>query len=150
MPKRFEMAKLKQAPLHLLRSEADHTAALAEIDALWANESNAAQERLELLAVLVELYEREHHALPSPDPIAAIRFRLEQLGMSQADLGRTLGSGARASEVMHRRRALSLTMIRRLHAELKIPAEVLIAPSKKPMKAKAKARQTTAGRAHAR
>ena len=144
------MARSQRTNVHLIRNEADHAAALAEIDALWADESDEAQERLELLALLVETYEREHHALPSPDPIEAIRFRLDQLGMSQADLGRTLGSRARASEVMRRRRALSLSMIRRLHSELKIPAEVLIGSPRKATTKKSKATPVRSTRMSAR
>jgi HTH-type transcriptional regulator/antitoxin HigA len=122
--------KAKVDALRPLHTAADHRAALAVIDSLWDDEGAEGQERLEVLAILVEDYERRHHDLPAPDPIDAIRFRLDQLGWSQGELGRLLRSKSRASELLQKRRPLSLRMIRTLHDKLKIPAEVLIAESR--------------------
>lgn len=101
-----------------IRSEADHDEALREIESLWGSAEGASKgDRLEVLLTLVEAYERAHHPIDAPDPIEAIRFRLEQQG---ADY-----------------RALSLAMIRSLHERLGIPAEVLIRPVVKRQRRKA-------------
>jgi len=84
-------------------------------------------DRLEVLATLVERYEAEHFPLDLPDPIEAIKFRMEQAGLSACDMQPYLGNLNRVYEVLNRKRGLSLAMIRRLNRELKIPAEVLIA-----------------------
>ncbi|KVR09934.1 helix-turn-helix domain-containing protein [Burkholderia ubonensis] len=84
-------------------------------------------DRLEILAILVERYEAEHFPLDLPDPIEAIKFRMEQAGLSARDMQPYLGNLNRVYEVLNRKRRLSLAMIRRLNRELKIPAEVLIA-----------------------
>src|SRR6516225_1015155 len=84
-------------------------------------------DRLEVLATLVERYEAEHFPLDLPDPIEAIKFRMEQAGLSASDMQPYLGNLNRVYEVLNRKRGLSLAMIRRLNRELKIPAEVLIA-----------------------
>lgn len=111
----------------VLKTEADHEAAIEEIEDLWESATGTPEaDRLELLALLVSSYEDAHHAIDLPSPVAAIRFRMEQLGMSKADLGRVLGSRSRATEVLNGTRPLSLAMIRRLNRELAIPAEVLI------------------------
>ncbi|HEY3354971.1 MAG TPA: helix-turn-helix domain-containing protein [Polyangia bacterium] len=115
-------------PIKPIRTEAQHRAALATIERLWdAQPGTPDHDRMEVLATLVDAYEREHHPIPPPDPIAAIQFRMEQLGLRRKDLERLLGSRARVSEVLNRRRRLTLAMIRRLHAELGIPADVLLA-----------------------
>ncbi|KVN70531.1 transcriptional regulator [Burkholderia ubonensis] len=84
-------------------------------------------DRLEILSILVERYEAEHFPLDLPDPIEAIKFRMEQAGLSARDMQPYLGNLNRVYEVLNRKRGLSLAMIRRLNRELKIPAEVLIA-----------------------
>jgi HTH-type transcriptional regulator/antitoxin HigA len=84
-------------------------------------------DRLEVLATLIERYEAEHFPLDLPDPIEAIKFRMEQAGLSASDMQPYLGNLNRVYEVLNRKRGLSLAMIRRLNRELKIPAEVLIA-----------------------
>lgn len=112
-----------------IRSDDDHARALAEIEALWsAPEGSEEADRLEVLATLVDAYERERHAIELPDPVEAITFRLEQAGLDRADLAEILGGKARVSELLNRRRPLSLRMIRALHEELGVPAEVLIRP----------------------
>lgn len=83
-------------------------------------------DRLEVLATLVERYEAEHFPFDLPDPIEAIKFRMEQAGLSASDMQPYIGNLNRVYEVLNRKRGLSLSMIRRLHRELKIPAEVLI------------------------
>ena len=83
-------------------------------------------DELDVLATLVDAYEAEHFPIDSPDPVEAIRFRMEQLGLERKDLEPFIGSRARVSEVLNRRRGLSLKMIRALHEELDIPLEALI------------------------
>ena len=110
-----------------IRNSADHDRALREIERLWgAKEGTADGDRLEILVTLVDAYESEHFPIDSPDPIEAIRFRLEQQGLDQRALIGVVGSRSRVYEVMHRKRSLSLEMIRRLNERFGIPAEVLI------------------------
>ncbi len=112
-----------------VRTEADHRRALREIEKLWgAKKGTSRGDRLDVLVTLVEDYERRHHPIGPPDPIEAIRFRMDQEGWSRADLARLLGGRNRVSEVFSRRRALSVGMIRKLHEGLGIPADVLIQP----------------------
>ena len=114
-----------------IRTEADHKAALAEIEGLWGAKSGTPEgDLLDILATLVDAYENEHHPIDPPDPIAAIKFRMEQQGLTRKDLGGILGTRTRVAEVLNRRRGLSINMIRRLHRKLGIPAEVLIRPSR--------------------
>ena len=114
-----------------IRSEADHEAALAEIERLWGAKAETPEgDRLDILATLIDAYEAEHDPIDPPDPIEAIRFRMEQQGLTRDDLERVLGSRVRVSEVLNRKRGLSIAMIRRLHEALGIPADVLIRPTK--------------------
>jgi HTH-type transcriptional regulator/antitoxin HigA len=83
-------------------------------------------DELEVLSILVKEYENEHYPIPQPNPIEAIKFRLEQLNMSEADLTEILGARSRKSEILSGKRKLSLSMIRKLTKRLNIPAEVLI------------------------
>ena len=111
-----------------IRTEKDHRNALQAINRLWhARPGTREYDRLEVLATLVAAYEEKHHPIGPPDPIEAIRFRMEQLGLDRNDLAECLGSRARVSEVLNRKRRLSLAMIRRLHRKLGIPAEILLA-----------------------
>ena len=84
-----------------------------------------------MLATLIEAYEDNHFPMDPPDPIEAIKFRMEQQGLTRKDLGEMIGTRTRVAEVLARKRGLSISMIRRLHAKLGIPAEVLIRPSRK-------------------
>ena len=112
-----------------IKTESDHAAALREIERLWgADEGAAGGDRLEVLTTLVEAYEQAHFPMDAPDPIEAIKFRLEQQGADKKALIGVIGSRTRVHEVLRRDRALSLAMIRRLHQTLNIPAEVLIRP----------------------
>jgi HTH-type transcriptional regulator / antitoxin HigA len=114
-----------------LRTEEDYRAALGELQALWGAKSGTARgDRLDVLATLIDVYESEHYPINAPDPIEAIKFRMEQQGLSRKDLEGILGSRMRVSEVLNRRRGLSIEMIRKLHSKLKIPAEALIGPTR--------------------
>jgi HTH-type transcriptional regulator/antitoxin HigA len=114
-----------------IRSEADYEAALAEIERLWGSSAGTPEgDRLDILATLVDTYENEHYPMDPPDPIEAIKFRLEQQGLTRRDLAGILGGHAITTEVLSRRRGLSISMIRRLHDTLGISAEVLIRPTR--------------------
>ncbi len=115
-----------------IRTEADYEAALEEVAALWGAASDTPKgDRLDVLATLIDVYEAKHHAMDPPDPVEAIKFRMEQQGMTRKDLEDIIGTRARIAEVLNRKRSLSIGMIRRLHERLGISAEVLIQPSRK-------------------
>ncbi len=110
-----------------IRSETDYNEALAEIDSLMGVDPGTPEsDRLEVLVTLVERYESEHWAIDAPDPISAISHVMEARGLRQRDLAELIGSQSHASEVLRRRRPLSLAMIRRLAAEWGLPADVLV------------------------
>src|ERR1700710_1541356 len=114
-----------------LRSEADYDAALEEIEEYFDNEpmlGTPQADRFALLALIIEDYERKHWPIEHPDTIDAIRYRMETGGYSQADLGRLLGSRQRASDILTRKRPLTMRMAWKLQREGKIPAEALIGP----------------------
>lgn len=118
--------------LRPIRTEADYDAALKEVEALWgARSGTPAGDRLDILATLIEAYEDDHYPMDPPDPIAAIKFRMEQQGLTRKDLEGILGTRTRVAEVLNGRRGLSINMIRRLHDRLGIPAEVLIRPTRR-------------------
>ena len=111
----------------ILKSETEYEAALAHVDALMDAEPGSPEEaELELFAFLVEKYEELHYPIDLPDPIEAIQFRMEQSGLTRKDLAPYLGSQSKVSEVLNRKRPLSLSMIRALHIGLGIPAEILL------------------------
>jgi len=113
--------------IHPIKTEQDHAAALRRIGELWdSDEGTREADELDVLATLVEAWERVNIPIEKPDPIDALLFRMEQMGLDRRDIEPFIGSRGRVSEVLSRRRPLSLTMIRRLHAGLGIPAEVLI------------------------
>ena len=112
----------------VLKTERDYKAALAHVEHLMAQPAPDEAD-LELWSVLVEKYEEERFPIAAPDPIEAIRFRMDQAGLAAADLQPYLLSKSKVSEVMNRKRPLSLAMIRALHRGLKIPAEVLVQES---------------------
>lgn len=117
-----------------LRSEADYQAALREIERYFRREpkrGTAAADRFDLLALLIEDYEKRHWPIEPPDPVDAIRYRMETGNFTQADLGRLLGSRQRASDILRRRR-LTMQMAWRLHRHWGIPAEALIRPQAAP------------------
>lgn len=110
-----------------IRTARQHRAALEEIERLWdAAPRTPEHDRLEVLATLVEDYEEKHQPVYPPDPVEAIRFRMEQLGLDRKALEPAIGSRARVSEVLSRKRRLTLDMIQRLRRQLGIPADVLI------------------------
>jgi HTH-type transcriptional regulator/antitoxin HigA len=112
-----------------IRTDADHRAALAEIETLMnALPGSPEGDRLDVLATLVEVYETAHVPIAAPDPISAILFMMEQKQLSRRDLEPAIGSRARVAEVLNRRRPLTLPMIRALSRALDIPADVLIQP----------------------
>jgi len=111
----------------VLKTKANHQAALAKVESLMdAKPGSAAEAELELWSLLVENYEREHHPIDQPDPVEAIRFRMEQQGLRDVDMTRYFKTRGRVSEVLGRKRTLTLPMIRSLSSGLNIPAEVLI------------------------
>ena len=120
-----------------IRSRTNYEAALAEVEKLWGAKLGTREgDRLDVLATLVDAYEAAHYPLDPPDPVEAIKFRMEQQGLSRKDLETIIGSRARIAEILARKRSLSIAMIRRLNEKLGIPAEILIKPSRKPIKAR--------------
>jgi len=118
-------------PIKPIRTDADLDAALREINRLWGAKPDTADgNRLEVLAILVERYEKEHFPIDAPTAIDAIAFRLEQMGLSESVLEPIIGSSTLVHEIMAGKRQLTLEMIRRLHDELNISADVLIRPSR--------------------
>jgi HTH-type transcriptional regulator/antitoxin HigA len=112
-----------------IKTESDYNAALKEVERLFNAQLNSPEgDRLEVLATLVEAYEEKHYSIPLPDPVEAILYHLESRGLSRRDLEPFIGSRARVSEVLNRKRPLTIGMIRKLHNGLGIPAEVLIQP----------------------
>lgn len=110
-----------------IKSERDYRRALAEIDRLMdAAPNTPSGDRLDVLVTLVEAWEAEHYPIDPPDAVEAIRFAMEQRGLTRRDLEPYIGSRARVAEVLNRKRSLTLAMIRRLHAGLGIPAEALL------------------------
>lgn len=115
-----------------IKSEADHERALRRVEQLWDSpEGSKESDELDILTTLVDAYEREHYPIDLPDPVEAIKFRLEQTGKGSRDLIGIIGRRTRVYEVMSGKRPLSLNMIRNLHEKLDIPAEVLIQPGRK-------------------
>ena len=113
----------------ILQNEKEYDTATARIYELMQTTVAPNSERsdeLQLLALIVEEYERQHYPVPPPDPIEAIKFRLEQMGLSEAELTKMLGGQQRKYDILHKRRKLSLAMIRKLNQQLHIPAETLI------------------------
>lgn len=115
--------------LRPILNEEDYETAIEEIEALWEAEAGTAEaDRLEILVLLVEAYEVEHYPIPDPDPIELILHVMDARGLTRRDLEPFLGSRARVSEILNRRRPLSLEMIRKLQAGLGLPADVLVQP----------------------
>ena len=115
--------------IHPIRTKADYKRALREVSAYFDNEpepGSADGDRFEILTTLVEAYEAKHFPVDAPDPIEAIRFRMEQGGLTVKDLVPSIGQPNRVYEVLNRKRGLTLEMIRNLHRNLGIPAESLI------------------------
>ena len=119
------------ADLKPIRNEADYDAALDEVGRLWGAKTGTPDgDRLDVLATLIDAYEAKHHPIDPPDPVEAIRFRMEQQGLTRKDLEPMIGPRNRVADVLNRKRGLSIDMIRQLHDGLGISAEVLIRPSR--------------------
>jgi HTH-type transcriptional regulator/antitoxin HigA len=115
-----------------IRTERDYDAALKEVERLWGAKTGTPDgDRLDVLATLIEAYEDRQYPMDPPDPIEAIKFRMEQQGLTRKDLEPLIGTRTRVAEVLNRRRGLSIEMIRRLHKTLGISADVLIRPSRR-------------------
>ena len=115
-----------------IRTQADYEEALSDVARLWGARSGTRDgDRLDVLATLIDNYEAQHYPMDPPDPVEAIKFRMEQQGLERKDLEPLIGTRARVAEVMNRKRGLSIEMIRRLHETLGISADVLIRPSRK-------------------
>jgi HTH-type transcriptional regulator/antitoxin HigA len=113
--------------IHPIKTDADYQAALKRIEALFAAAPNSPQaDELEVLTMLLEAYEEQHFAIPVPDPVEAVKYFMESRGLSRKDLEPYIGNRARVSEILNRKRPLTLRMIQRLHNELGIPAEALV------------------------
>jgi HTH-type transcriptional regulator / antitoxin HigA len=113
-----------------IRNEADYERALRRVEGLWDSvEGSTENDELDILTTLIEAYEREHYPIDLPDPVEAIKFRLEQTGKDSRALVGVIGQRTRVYEVMRGKRPLSLNMIRNLHEKLEIPADVLIQPA---------------------
>ena len=111
-----------------IKTERDYQKALKEIKTLWDAKPNTSKgDRLEVLVTLVEAYEQKHYKVEPPDPVEAIKFRMEQLGLKASDLAKILGGRSRVSEVLNRKRKLTVDMMRSLRKRLDIPAESLLA-----------------------
>ncbi|MCB0772178.1 MAG: helix-turn-helix domain-containing protein [Flavobacteriales bacterium] len=110
-----------------IRNEKDYRKALARMEDIFdAKRGTREGDELEVLSILVDTYENKHFPIGMPDPIEAIKYRMEQMGMKQKDLSEAMGFKSRVSEVLNRKRKLTLDMIRRLNEVLRIPTEVLV------------------------
>jgi HTH-type transcriptional regulator/antitoxin HigA len=122
MPIKFENMHWK-----VIKTEREYKRALKRLEQLFDSKKNTRLgDELELLSLLIETYEKENYPIDFPDPIEAIKFRMEQLGFNQKDLCSVIGIKSRVSEILNRKRKLNLEMIRRLNRKLGIPTEILI------------------------
>ena len=111
-----------------IKTEQDYQESIRRIEELWGSKRDTPEgDELDLLCTLVESYEMAHYPIAPPDPIDAILFRMEQMGMTKTDMAKYLGSQSRVSEVLSRKRKLTLKMVKSLYKGLKIPAEILLA-----------------------
>ena len=110
-----------------IKTEKDYQESLKRLDIIFdAKKGTSEGDELEILSILIDKYENEKFPIGFPDPIEAIKFRMEQVGYNQNDLAKVVGLKSRASEILNKKRKLTLEMIRQLHDNLKIPTEVLI------------------------
>jgi HTH-type transcriptional regulator/antitoxin HigA len=111
-----------------IKTEQDYNDSIKRVEELWGAKKDTPQgDELDLLVTLVESYEMKHYPIAPPDPVDAIKFRMEQMDMTKADMVKYLGSQSRVSEVLNRKRKLTLSMVKSLYKGLKIPAEILLA-----------------------
>jgi len=125
------MIKLTQTIFNMeikaIKTEQDYNQSLERLEVIFHAEVDTPDgDEAEVLSILIEKYEDEHYPIGMPDPIEAIKFRMEQMGMKQKDLAEIVGFTSRVSEVLNRKRKLTLSMIRKLSATLHIPTEVLV------------------------
>ena len=110
-----------------IKTKKDYNQALERLETIFDAKKDSIQgDELEVLSILIDKYEENNFPIGLPDPIEAIKFRMEQLGYNQADLAKVVGLKSRASEILNKKRKLSLDMIRQLHEKLHIPTDVLI------------------------
>jgi HTH-type transcriptional regulator/antitoxin HigA len=122
---------MKKMDIRPIKTEADYDWALREIEPYFAREpkrGSAEADRFDVLAALIEVYEANHWPIDPPDPVEAIRFCMDQGGYGQGDLARLIGSRSRASEILRRKRPLTMEQAWKLHTEWNIPAEALLKP----------------------
>jgi HTH-type transcriptional regulator/antitoxin HigA len=113
--------------LHPIKTKKDYQNALVRLEKIFdAKPGSIEGDELEVLGILIDTYEKAHYPIDFPDPIEAIKFRMEQLGYNQSDLADVVGLKSRASEILNKKRKLTLEMIRNLHNTLNIPTDVLI------------------------
>jgi HTH-type transcriptional regulator/antitoxin HigA len=123
---------MKNRQIKPIRTKKDYEASMVELEELWGSKSGTpAGDRLDVIATLIDAYEAEHFPMNPPNPIEAIKFRMEQQGLTRKDLEPLIGTRTRVAEVLNGRRSLSIAMIRRLNEKLGISAEVLIRPSRR-------------------
>ena len=119
--------KFKTMTIKPIKTKKDYQQALDRLEMIFDSKKNSAEGgELEVLGILIEKYENENFPVDFPNPVEAIKFRMEQMGYTQSDLAKIIGLKSRSSEILNKKRKLSLEMIRQLHDKLKIPTEVLI------------------------
>jgi HTH-type transcriptional regulator / antitoxin HigA len=122
MPLKFKIMEIK-----VIKTEEQYEATLNRVEEIFdSSKTSETADELELLTVLIEKYENEYHPISLPDPIEAIKFRMEQMGYQQKDLAKVIGLKSRTSEILNRKRKLTIDVIRKLHDRLGIPTDVLI------------------------
>ena len=113
--------------IKVIKTQRDYNQALKRLEAIFdADATTPKGDEAEVLSILIEKYEDEHYSIEAPDPIEAIKFRMEQMNLDNDDLAKVIGYKSRVSEIFNRKRKLSLKMIRNLHDKLKIPYESLL------------------------
>ena len=111
-----------------IKTEQYYKSSISRIEDLWGAKRDTPEgDELDLLVTLVESYEMKHYPIAPPDPVDAIKFRMEQMGMTKADMVKYLGSQSRVSEILNRKRSLTLKMVKSLYKGLRIPADILLA-----------------------
>lgn len=119
--------KFKTMTIKPIKTKKNYQQALDRLEMIFDSKKNSAEgDELEVLGILIEKYENENFPVDFPNPVEAIKFRMEQMGYTQSDLAKIIGLKSRSSEILNKKRKLSLEMIRQLHDKLKIPTEVLI------------------------
>ena len=129
MPNTIKLMQLKFKAMTIkpIKTKKDYQQALNRLEIIFEAKKNSPEgDELEVVGILIEKYENEKFPIGFPNPVEAIKFRMEQMGYTQADLAKVIGLKSRSSEILNKKRKLSLEMIRQLHDKLKIPTEVLI------------------------